>query len=59
MSPGLTVAGCRYWVTEQMNLLLKLNIIKDEKHVSAAKDGILLLWPDQTPNPLDQGSYYQ
>ena len=46
-------------MTEQMNLLLKLNIIKDEKHVSAAKDGILLLWPDQTPNPLDQGSYYQ
>lgn len=51
--------GCRFWVTEQMDLLLRLGVVTDEKHVSAAKEGILLLWPDQTPNPLDQGAYYQ
>ncbi|KAJ6118436.1 hypothetical protein N7471_013903 [Penicillium samsonianum] len=27
--------------------------------VAAAKAGILKLWPDQTPLPLDQGAYYQ
>ncbi|OJJ83937.1 uncharacterized protein ASPGLDRAFT_47644 [Aspergillus glaucus CBS 516.65] len=51
--------GCRFWVTEQMDLLLRLGVVTDEKQVSAAKEGILLLWPDQTPNPLDQGAYYQ
>ncbi|KAL2869715.1 uncharacterized protein BJX67DRAFT_378771 [Aspergillus lucknowensis] len=51
--------GCRYWVTDQINLLLEYRIIVNYQEAAAAKHGIKLLWPDQTPHPLDQGAYYQ
>lgn len=47
--------ACRFWVTEQMDLLLSGNIVTNERQVPVANEWILLLWPDRTPNPLDQG----
>lgn len=51
--------GVGFWATEQMDVSLRENLITDEKQVSAANKGILLLWPDRTPNLLNQGAYYQ
>jgi hypothetical protein len=51
--------GCRCWTSNQIDLLHQLQLITKESQVSAAKNGILKLWPDQTPLPLDQGAYYQ
>lgn len=51
--------GCRYWVTDQLGLLQHQGLLVDPEEVTAAKNGIVLLWPDQTPLPLDQGAYYQ
>jgi len=53
------VWGVGFWATEQMDVSLRENLITDEKQVSAANKGILLLWPDRTPNLLNQGAYYQ
>ncbi|PWY80793.1 hypothetical protein BO94DRAFT_537003 [Aspergillus sclerotioniger CBS 115572] len=50
--------GCRYWVTDQINLLYELGVFTDSSQVDAAKDGIRKLWPEKTAHPLDQGSYY-
>ncbi|CAI7642777.1 unnamed protein product [Penicillium glandicola] len=54
----LNGVGCRYWTTEQLNLFSESQILTNESQVVAAKAGILKLWPDQTPLPLDQGAYY-
>ncbi|RAK87244.1 hypothetical protein BO79DRAFT_269709 [Aspergillus costaricaensis CBS 115574] len=51
--------GCRYWVTDQLGLLQHQGLLVDPEEVTAAKNGLVLLWPDQTPLPLDQGAYYQ
>ncbi|OQE68115.1 hypothetical protein PENNAL_c0125G00094, partial [Penicillium nalgiovense] len=51
--------GCRCWTTDQINLLYQLQFVGNASQVTAAKAGILKLWPDQTPLPLDQGAYYQ
>lgn len=51
--------GCRYWVTDQLGLLQHQGLLVDPEEVTAAKNAIVLLWPDQTPLPLDQGAYYQ
>ncbi|KGO70328.1 hypothetical protein PITC_096890 [Penicillium italicum] len=51
--------GCRFWTTDQINLLYQLQFVVNASQVAAAKEGILKLWPDQTPLPLDQGAYYQ
>ncbi|CAG8286731.1 unnamed protein product [Penicillium nalgiovense] len=51
--------GCRCWTTDQINLLYQLQFLSNASQVTAAKAGILKLWPDQTPLPLDQGAYYQ
>ncbi|KAJ9219559.1 hypothetical protein DTO027B5_4827 [Paecilomyces variotii] len=50
--------GCRFWTTDQINLLHQYQLITDTAQVTAAKNGILKLWPDQTPLKLDQGAYY-
>ncbi|CAG8081687.1 unnamed protein product [Penicillium olsonii] len=51
--------GCRFWTTDQINLLYQLRFVGNASQVAAAKAGILKLWPDQSPLPLDQGAYYQ
>lgn len=51
--------GCRCWVTDQLDLLHQAGLITSGSQVADAKKGILKLWPQQTPNPLDQGAYYQ
>lgn len=51
--------GCRCWTTDQINLLHQLQFVGNASQVAGAKEGILKLWPDQTPLPLDQGAYYQ
>ncbi|EKV18748.1 hypothetical protein PDIG_07410 [Penicillium digitatum PHI26] len=51
--------GCRFWTTNQINLLYQLRFVGNASQVAAAKAGILKLWPDQSPLPLDQGAYYQ
>lgn len=51
--------GCRYWTTNQIDLLLQLNIITNAQQAEAAKAGMLKLWLDQTPLPLDRGAYYE
>ncbi|BDD62081.1 hypothetical protein AAWM_04648 [Aspergillus awamori] len=50
--------GCRFWTTDQINLLHQHRLITDTAQVTAAKNGILKLWPDQTPLELDRGAYY-
>ena len=50
--------GCRSWITDQINLLHELQIIVDASQVAGVKAGLLKLWPDQTPLPLDHGTYY-
>lgn len=49
--------GCRFWTTDQINLLHQHQIIADTVQIAAAKDGILKVWPDQLPLGLDQGVY--
>ncbi|KAL4744329.1 uncharacterized protein BDW70DRAFT_145878 [Aspergillus foveolatus] len=51
--------GCRFWTTNQLDLLQQNLLITDAAQVAAAKGGILKLWPDQTPLALDRGAYYQ
>jgi len=43
----------------QIDLLLQLNIITNAQQAEAAKAGMLKLWLDQTPLPLDRGAYYE
>ncbi|KAJ5558550.1 hypothetical protein N7535_008765 [Penicillium sp. DV-2018c] len=50
--------GCRCWTTGQFDLLYQRGILADERQVRAAKEGILKLWPEQTPLELDRGAYY-
>lgn len=50
--------GCRYWVTNQIDLLYQLRLVTDAAQAEAAKDGVRKLWPQQTPLPLDRGAYY-
>lgn len=50
--------GCRFWTTDQINLLHQHRLITDMAQVTVAKNGILKLWPDQTLLELDRGAYY-
>ncbi|KAB8231236.1 uncharacterized protein BDW43DRAFT_301899 [Aspergillus alliaceus] len=50
--------GCRFWTTDQINLLHQHRLIMNAAQVTAAKNGIVKLWPDQTPLGLDLGAYY-
>lgn len=50
--------GCRFWLTNLIDLFSQLQIVGNESQVAEVKAGILKLWPDQTPLPLDQGAYY-
>ncbi|KAL4790528.1 hypothetical protein BDV19DRAFT_402002 [Aspergillus venezuelensis] len=51
--------GCRFWTNSQIDLLRDHQLLVDSAEVAAVKNGILLLWPDQTSLALDQGAYYQ
>ncbi|KAJ5086545.1 hypothetical protein NUU61_007852 [Penicillium alfredii] len=50
--------GCRNWVMDQLELFSRTQLITSAAQVAEAKAGILKLWPDGTPNPLDKGAYY-
>ncbi|KKK15930.1 hypothetical protein AOCH_000647 [Aspergillus ochraceoroseus] len=50
--------GCRWWITDMINLFYQLQVVGNASQVAEAKAGLLKLWPDQTPHPLDQGAYY-
>ena len=50
--------GCRYWVTNQIDLLYQARYTFDVQQSESAKTAILKLWPEQTPLALDQGAYY-
>jgi hypothetical protein len=50
--------GCRYWTTDQLNLLHQAQFATNVSQIIAAKSGIQKLWPEQTPLALDQGAYY-
>ncbi|KAJ5322838.1 hypothetical protein N7452_011127 [Penicillium brevicompactum] len=51
--------GCRYWTTDLIDLSHEQGITTNASQILDAKAGILTLWPDETPLPLDQGAYYQ
>ncbi|KAJ5353812.1 hypothetical protein N7541_006376 [Penicillium brevicompactum] len=51
--------GCRYWTTDLIDLIHEQGITTNASQILDAKAGILTLWPDETPLPLDQGAYYQ
>lgn len=51
--------GCRHWLSNQLDLLQQQQIITNAGEVTAAKAGILKLWPDETSLALDVGAYYQ
>jgi hypothetical protein len=51
--------GCRYWTTDQVNLLEQRQFAVDHAQCEAARQAILKLWPDETHLVLDAGAYYQ
>ncbi|PYH87531.1 hypothetical protein BO71DRAFT_404592 [Aspergillus ellipticus CBS 707.79] len=51
--------GCRFWVTEQIDLLYQAGIVCNWAQVEEARAGVVKLWPDWTMLPLDQGAYYE
>lgn len=51
--------GCRYWVTNQIDLFSQVGLLVDLKQCAATKAAVAMLWPDRTPLPLDRGVYYQ
>lgn len=51
--------GCRFWVTNQIDLFSQIALLVNLKQCAATKAAIATLWPDRTPLPLDRGAYYQ
>ncbi|BCS27980.1 uncharacterized protein APUU_61028S [Aspergillus puulaauensis] len=51
-------AGCRLWVTEQVEMLYDAEYVVNDTQVEAVKAALLKLWPEQTPLELDKGAYY-
>ncbi|KAK1147030.1 hypothetical protein N8T08_002358 [Aspergillus melleus] len=51
--------GCRYWITNQIDLFAQVGMLVDLKQCEAAKAAAATLWPDRTPLPLVRGAYYQ
>ncbi|KAL2783122.1 hypothetical protein BJX66DRAFT_345215 [Aspergillus keveii] len=51
--------GCRFWVTQQVDLFHAHGILSDGCQVEAVKNAVETLWPDRTELELDQGAYYQ
>ncbi|KAI5295202.1 hypothetical protein KEM55_006300 [Ascosphaera atra] len=50
--------GCRFWVTDQLELFKEKGFIAASSEIDTTEAAILKLWPEETPNPLDQGAYY-
>ncbi|KAL4951553.1 hypothetical protein BDW69DRAFT_169768 [Aspergillus filifer] len=50
--------GSRFWVTEQLGLLLKSGLLVDFEQIDEARDAILTQWPDGMRYPLVVGGYY-
>ncbi|OJJ07673.1 hypothetical protein ASPVEDRAFT_88911 [Aspergillus versicolor CBS 583.65] len=51
-------AGCRFWVTEQLEFFYDAEYLVDGTQVQAVKAALVKLWPEQTPLELDKGAYY-
>lgn len=51
--------GCRFWVTGQVELFLKEEVVVDEGQVEDVKGAVRKLWPEETALALDQGAYYE
>lgn len=50
--------GCRFWVTEQLELFFRCGILGDWDQVEAVKAAVRTLWPDKVPLELDRGAYW-
>ena len=50
--------GCRFWVTEQVEMLHDIEYVVGKAQVEAVKAGSLKLWPEQTPLEIDKGAYH-
>ncbi|KAL4958843.1 uncharacterized protein BDV14DRAFT_185843 [Aspergillus stella-maris] len=50
--------GCRFWVTEQLGLLLGKGLLLDFEQVDEAREAILVQWPGKEKYPLVVGGYY-
>ncbi|KNG89487.1 hypothetical protein ANOM_002243 [Aspergillus nomiae NRRL 13137] len=50
--------GCRFWVTEVLELLLRVGVLVDAQQVERAKGMVKRLWPEGTGLDLDRGAYY-
>ncbi|KAL4778304.1 hypothetical protein BJX76DRAFT_366495 [Aspergillus varians] len=51
--------GCRFWVTEQVDLFYRTGFVVNKAQVEAMKTAVVKLWPEQTRLELDQGAYYK
>ncbi|KAB8219954.1 hypothetical protein BDV33DRAFT_191539 [Aspergillus novoparasiticus] len=47
--------GCRFWVTEVLELLLRVGVLVDGRQVERAKGMVKRLWPEGTDLELDRG----
>ncbi|KAL2823783.1 hypothetical protein BDW59DRAFT_92146 [Aspergillus cavernicola] len=51
--------GCRYRVTDQVELLYQNGLVVDRAQIETVKAAIVKLWPEKSPLELDRGAYYQ
>ncbi|KAL3459363.1 hypothetical protein BJX64DRAFT_205811 [Aspergillus heterothallicus] len=51
--------GCRFWVTEQVELFYANGIARDRVQVETVQAAVKKLWPEGSPLELNQGAYYQ
>ncbi|PLB39971.1 uncharacterized protein BDW47DRAFT_4626 [Aspergillus candidus] len=50
--------GCRFWVTEMVELFLRCGVVGDGGQVEALKAAVRTLWPEKVPLELDRGAYW-
>ncbi|KAL2823850.1 hypothetical protein BJY01DRAFT_241749 [Aspergillus pseudoustus] len=51
--------GCRFWVTEQLELFYASRVLTGRAQIEDVKAAIKKLWPEATPLELDRGAYYE
>ncbi|KAJ0415825.1 hypothetical protein BJY00DRAFT_292944 [Aspergillus carlsbadensis] len=51
--------GCRFWVTQQVDLFHARGVVGDREQVETVKAAVKTLWPDRTELELDQEAYYE